>query len=163
MSDERQIQVLDISEQEAIGAAIVLMIQQSPFVTDRIKVRFEDMGDNMIGVFAQQGTVYLARYLSGAFRAQYAFFLRYRVRPATDERRLAEQERLEALAKWLEGQTVTYGGTEYKLSAYPELADNRTIETIVRTSGAFTAQMADDGTVDYQVYLQLRYMKGATT
>lgn len=61
MSDERQIQVLDISEQEAIGAAIVLMIQQSPFVTDRIKVRFEDMGDNMIGVFAQQGTVYLAR------------------------------------------------------------------------------------------------------
>lgn len=158
MSDERQ--VLDIGEQEAISDALMLMIQQSPMIIGRrITTRYEDMATGVIGLFTQQGTVYLQRYLSGSFAAQYSFCLRYRIKPSTDEQKISEQERLDAIAKWLEGQKVTYGGQEILPPEYPELTDRRTIEQITRTSNAVLEAVYQDGAVDYVEYLTLRYRK----
>lgn len=157
---DKEVQVLDIAEQEAIGAAIVLMAQQSPFYKDTaIVTRYEALSGNTLGIFPQQGTVYIQRFVSGTFIAQYVFAMRYRCKPVSDARKLAEETRLEALARWLEKQTVTYKGKEYELSEWPELTGERRIQSVSRTSTVFAAAAANDGTIDYQVNMNLRYIK----
>lgn len=155
------LQNLNMDEQEAIGKAVVLMLQQCPFISvNSITLKFEDMAEDTIGVFPEQGTVYLKKFLSGAFIAQYAFFLRYRVGKTDDEGRIGYEDMLENVARWLEKSPVICDGTTYQLAEYPALTDKRVIDSIVRTSNAYNATQADDGTIDYQVYLQLRYQKG---
>jgi len=110
-------------------------------------------------MFPQQGSVYLRRFVSGTFIAQYNFFLRYRRKETTDEGRIKDEATLDLIGKWLERNPVQVGTEVYELQNYPELTDNRTITQITRTSSAFLAERAQDGTSDYQIYLQLRYRK----
>lgn len=142
-------QVLDIAEQEAIGSALVLAIQKCPDIVKAKKnIMFESIDSGKIGLFPQQGTVYLKRFISGSFTAQYNFFLRYRARPSTDAQKLKAEELLNNIALWLENEIE-----------YPELTGGRVIESISRNSHAFAADMAEDGEVDYQIYLSLKYRR----
>lgn len=155
-----QNQILDITEQKAVSEALVRMIQASPMITgSKIKVRHGTVDLNTIGEFAQQGTVYVKQYVSGSFVGQYAFFLRYRVKPTSDKDKIKEEHRLDALSRWLEAQKVEWNGQTYRLAVYPPLDEQRQIEAITNTSGVFMADAADNGTVDYQVHMALRYFK----
>jgi len=159
MSEEKQ--VLEIEEQEAIAKALIMMIQQCPFVESQdITTRYEDLNeDYSLGVFAKQGTVYSKRFITGSFQAQYVFFIGYRIKPTNDQKKINAEEFLSAIAKWLEGQKVTYGGVEYLPPAYPALSDNREILRMERTTDAFAATSQQSGTVDYQVHMKLEYQK----
>lgn len=159
MGEEKQLQTLDIAEQEAIGRAVVMMVKNAPMILKRTQIRYEDMALNALGIFPQQGTVYLRRYISGAFDGQYSFFLRTRVKPTSDDRKISEEARLNTIAMWLEGKPVTYDGKTYQIADYPALTEGRMIRQISRASPAFMASMQDDGTVDYQVNLQLQYFR----
>lgn len=155
-------QVLDISEQKAVSEALIRMIQKSPMVEGtKTKVRHATVDLNIIGEFAQQGTVYVKKYVSGSFIGQYAYFLRYRVKPTSDSDKIKAEQRLDALSRWLEGQRVEWNGQVYRLVAYPPLDEERQIETITNTSGVFMADAGNDGTIDYQVHMNLQYFKKA--
>ena len=78
MGEEKHLQTLDIEEQEAIGRAVVMMVKNAPMIAKRMQIRYENMALNTLGIFPQQGTVCLRRYISGAFDGQYSFFLRIR-------------------------------------------------------------------------------------
>jgi len=157
-----QVQVLDISEQKAVSEALIRMIQESPMVKGtKTAVRHGTVELGVIGEFAQQGTVYVKRYVSGSFIGQYAYFLRYRVKPTSDKDKIKAEQRLDALSRWLEGQKVEWNGTAYRLATYPPLDEERQIETITNTSGVFMADAGNDGTIDYQVHMALQYFKKA--
>ncbi len=158
MSDQQQLPVLDRREQEAIGRAIALMIRECPIALG-VSVIYEDIDTGAMGVFPTSGTAYLRRFISGTFIGRYAFQILYRVKPVSDEMKILEENRLESLACWLEGQTVTFKGRQYPGSSLPELSDERTVKSIQKTSHAMQVGILPDGSVDFQVYLQLEYQK----
>lgn len=155
-------QALGIEEQEAMTRAVGLMVQECPVVKSRkAVVRIEDIltAPGSIGVFPLQGSVYLRRYISGAFVGQYLFMLRYRVRPGGDESKIIAADALDQIGRWIEGAAVTVNNTEYQLSEYPGLTEGRTIDSIERQTNAFLAALTEDGTADYQINLKVTYSR----
>lgn len=158
MADSRA-PVLTVSEQDAISKALILLLQQNPIFTGKTAYNLQDIKDNGMGLYPLQGTVYEKKYLDGSFYANYAFAIRYRIALKDDEKKSREQEKLSKLGQWLEGDPVTVGTATYQLTEYPALTDGREIREITRTSDVFLADAFDDGTVDYQIQLQLKYYK----
>lgn len=158
MNNIQDLPVLNAGEQEAIGKAVVLLINTCPFING-IDVIYEDIAVGAMGVFPTSGTVYLKRFVTGMFIGRYAFQILYRIRPGADETKVREEKRLDALADWLEGRTVTFNGIEYQMVAAPELTDDRTLRMIEKSTNASIAGVLQDGSIDYQVYLQLEYQK----
>lgn len=155
-------QPLNIDEQQAMTRAMGLMVQQCPVVSQRkATVRIEDVATkpNVIGLFPMQGAVYVSKYISGAFTAQYPFMLRYRVKPGNDESKITASEALGLIGEWLEGRDITFNNNSYQISAYPELTDGRTITAIERQTTAFLSSLYDDGTADYQINMVVTYSK----
>jgi len=153
---------LDCEEQEAMSRAVTLMIQDCPFM-DGIEAIYEDAGLNAVGIFPMAGTVYLKRYVSGMFVGRYNFYLLYRVRPADDETKIAEENRLDALAAFLEGKPVAFGGEPYQLQGRPVLTDGRKITSIQRVNNAYLLGILEDGSMDFRVDIQIEYTKKGTT
>lgn len=155
-------QPLNIDEQQAMTKAMGLMVQKCPVVAQRkVTVRIEDVATkpNVIGLFPMQGAVYVSKYISGAFVAQYPFMLRYRVKPGSDDSKITAGETLGLIGEWLEGRSITYGNKTYQVSAYPELTDGRTIDNIERQTTAFLSALYDDGTADYQINMVVTYSR----
>lgn len=160
MQDEKQ--VLDIEEQKAITRAVALMLQKCPAVTNRkITTRIEDLmtTPGVIGIFPLNGSVYLKKYISGAFVGQCSFMLKYRHTPTDDEDKIDAADTLDRAGQWMEGRKVTIDGKEYELSEYPELTDGREIVSIERQSNAFLNALMQDGSADYQINLRVQYRK----
>lgn len=155
-------QPLDIDEQQAMTKAMGLMVQQCPVVTKRgITVRIEDVTPkpNVIGLFPTQGAVYVSKYISGAFEAQYPFRLMYRVKPGSDDSKITAGDVLGLIGEWMEGRSITYNDDSYQVSAYPELTDGREITAIERQTTASLFALYDDGTADYQITMVARYSR----
>lgn len=140
--------ILDIAEQEEIGKAIVLVLENNPVFNGKTTVKLNDVDNNGLGVFSQQGSVYLNRYMDGSYKGQYNFFIGYRIKLNSDDMKSREQAKLGDLSRWLES-----------LETYPELTDNRKILEIVRTSDVFVDGIDKDGTIYYRCNFQLKYYK----
>ena len=155
---EVQKQSLDITEQEAIGRAVALLVAECP-VTKDVTTMWENVSTSAVGVFPEHGAVYDQRFISGSFMASYPFVLRRRTRQTDDEGRINVETELDKIARWLCGEVIEVGATSYQLQNYPPLSDDRTIKEIEKTSTVFLAGQTVDGITDYAVYLTLRYYR----
>lgn len=156
---ERQIETLSAAEQDAIGKAVFLLIKECPAVPTCIKVKYGDIADNTIGIFAQQSAVVTKRYVNGIFTAQFPFTVLYRSKPTTDNDRIVREEILDNIAKWLAGNKITVNGVEHVLKEYPKLSEGRKIMGIEQLKTVVLAGKLQDGSVDYTVDLRLDYKK----
>lgn len=156
---EKQIEILNAEEQDAIGKAVLLLIKECPAVSTGIKVKYGDIADNTVGIFAQQGAVVTKRYITGSFTAQFPFVVLYRSKPTTDNDRIAREETLTNIAKWLAGKKITVNGVEHTLKEYPQLSEGRVITGIEQLRTVALAGKLQDGSVDYTVNLRLDYKK----
>lgn len=156
---EKQIEILNAEEQDAIGQAVFLLVKECPAIPAGIKVRYGDIADNTIGIFAQQSAVVTKRYISGIFTAQFPFVVLYRSKPTTDSDRIAREEILTNIAKWLSGRKITINGSDYILKEYPQLSEGRKITGIEQLKTVALAGKLQDGSVDYTVDLRLDYKK----
>lgn len=146
-------------EETQIRAAAYAVFSSCPFIPEYVSTQYGDMEKSSIGMFSQQGSGrYTKRYVSGTYEAQYPFFLRYRVMPTTDANRMNAEELLESVAQWMSGTPVVVKGETYQIGEYPALTDKRTIEKI-EASNVFMVSKEQDGTVDYQVQMNLKYSK----
>lgn len=149
---------LDAIEEARIRPTIFEHFAGCPFIPETVSKKYGDIQNDSICMFAQQGSgTYLKRYVSGSFKAQYPFFIRYRAKPTTNQTRIKAEELLDAVARYICGDIVSYGGTEYQ-KGYPVLGDGRTIEKI-EAGTVYMAQKSEDGSIDYQVLLSLTYSK----
>ncbi len=156
---EKQIEILNAEEQDAIGKAVFLLVKECPAIPADIKVRYGDIADNTIGIFAQQSAVVTKRYINGIFTAQFPFVVLYRSKPTTDSDRIAREEVLTNIAKWLSGRKITINGSDYILKEYPQLSEGRKITGIEQLKTVALAGKLQDGSVDYTVDLRLDYKK----
>lgn len=152
-------ETLNITEQETIAKALILLLKQNPIFSGKTAYNMQEIKDNGLGLFPLQGTVYEKRFLDNSFYAIYAFAIRYRIALKSDEQKVKEQDKLSLLAQWLEGKVITVNNTQYQLTEYPALTDNRTIREIMRTSDVYLADAFDDGSCDYQIQMRLRYFR----
>lgn len=88
---------------------------------------------------------------------QYAFSIVYRAAGISEPRKVIVKEWLENLGRWLEGQTVTINGTEYKLTEFPTLTDGREFRRFSRTSPAYLYTIQNDQSEDWQINLTAYY------
>lgn len=156
---EKQIEILNAEEQDAIGQAVFFLVKECPATPAGIKVRYGDIADNTIGIFAQQSAVVTKRYINGIFTAQFPFAVLYRSKPTTDSDRIAREEVLTNIAKWLSGRKITINGSDYILKEYPQLSEGRKITGIEQLKTVALAGKLQDGSVDYTVDLRLDYKK----
>jgi len=156
MKDEN---ILNSIEESQIRTAIFQFFAACPFIPESVSKKYGDMDKDSIGMFCQQGSGrYLKQYVSGTYEAQFPFFLCYRAQPTSNGTRINAEELLDSVAQWLCGNAVCYRDKDYQIEAFPLLTDNRRIEKI-EAGNVFMADKAEDGTIDYQVLLNLKYIK----
>lgn len=156
---EKTYELLSTEEQEIIGKAIYLLMVDCPAIPSGINKSYGDINANTIAMFAEQGAIVRERYVNGAFIAQFPFTLLYRSKPDTDKERIAREETLSNIAKWLCGKKITVEKTEYQLLQYPMLTDGRKITGIEQRQTVYPAGKLEDGSVDYRVSLTVEYKK----
>lgn len=156
---DKDVELLNGEEQSLISQAIFLLVKECPAIPSQITVKYGDITNNCIAIFAVPGATVKKRYINGTFIGQFPFILRYRSKPTTNEDRIQREETLNTISKWLSGEPIKVGDSEYVLSEYPQITDDRKIQEIEQSQTAFIVDKADDGTVDHQVQLRLEYKK----
>lgn len=156
--NQNQVELLSVEEQDAIGKALFSLIKNYPGL-NKIAVKYGDIGDNTIGIYAQSDAIVTKRYINGVFNAQFPFRLLYRSKPTTDNDRIAREETLGKLAGWLCKKNVAIGNKVYALDSYPLLSDGRKITEIEQLKTVSLAGRLADGNVDYFVNMCLYYKK----
>lgn len=148
---ETTLQALSVTEQSTISEAILRLIGEYEDFPSEISTKdifWNFLKPNRcIGIFSMPGAVYLRRYVSGSFRAQFPFSMRYTTKPTNNKGRIEKQAVLDELGEWLESVT------------YPALSDNRTIDKIERTSSSQLIGVDADGNELYQINMVLTYSK----
>ena len=144
----KELKALDTLEETQIREAVFKFFASCPLIPDNVSRQYGDVKNDSIAVFAQQGSgKYTKQYVSGSYEAQFPFFLRYRSQPTTIKNRLSAESLLDNIAKWMCGQDV-----------FPILTDGRKIEKI-ESGTVYMVDKAEDGTIDYQVSMNLKYFK----
>lgn len=157
--NQKQVELLSAEEQDAIGKALYLLTLGCPAIPSGVNVRYGDISGNTIGIFPQKGAVITVHYIDGGFKAQFPFLLLYRSKPTTDNDRIAREETLGNIARWMSGRKITVNNMEYALSEYPQLSDGRKIIEIEQLQTAYLAGKLEDGNVDFSVNMRLDYKK----
>lgn len=143
------VEVLEIAELSLISKAIMELVTAA--LKDRkstVKPKWQYVENTpSIGIYTMQGAVYLEKCIDESFKAQYPFMIRYAVTATANGSRINAQEELDAIGEWLEKAT------------YPELTDNRVIESIERTATSYLYDRQPNNTEIYQCNLNLIYRK----
>lgn len=87
----------------------------------------------------------------------YPFYVIYRGSGFSENRKVNVKEWLDNLGKWLERQTITVNGTDYRLSEYPPLTGKRKFLSIERKTPGYLDSINDNNSENWAIYLSARY------
>lgn len=150
MSEQNK-QALEIEEQEIVGKAVLLLINQYPELKAFIGTNVASFNalDKVkgIAIFTTSGAVYLKKDIIGGYTAQFPFEIAVKKPTNSDRERMELSAFLEKLAKY-----VT------KNKAAIKLDDGRIVDSIEQTT--LVNFVGRDGSSDiYRTTLQLKYKK----
>jgi len=160
MATRRQ-RIVDIEGTDVVSTALMTLLNQFPGLDGR-EIAFSTLSDTAgISMFPTSGAVVVenSENVLGEVHqvCAYPFDIVYRAALKTDRHKLRVKEFLDTLGKWLERQPVTISDTEYHLTTYPDIGENRRIDSILRTTPAFLNAILQDGVEDWMISGQLRY------
>ena len=141
---------LTIKDSESAQNAILSLIQKYPnfpvgFNADNKTVKWNGINDTTsIGIFPLHGAVYLKKYVSGSYSAQFPFQIVFRSSPTTNKASIDAQNVVDSLGKWLES-----AGVEFKNA-------HMSLEGISRTYVAFPVSQ-NEKQLGYGINMQLKY------
>lgn len=157
----------DLDSYDVITTALRELLNQYPGLDDGETIGFADMqtvgGAAMFpagGAVIERERKYILGEVSQTCR--YAMLIRYCIAGQSENRRANVKEWLDDLGRWLEGQTVTVSGTEYRLPAYPALSDGRRFLDIRRQSPAYLDSIGEDHTETWVISVVARYENNFT-
>ena len=144
-------EVLNVGEQTTIAELLMRTIARyegfPPAVTSK-KIFWQALDETeSVGVYSMPGAVVTQRYISGSFKAQFPFCVRYICKPTNNSERVSKQSVLDDLGQWLEDIGL------------PDLADGRKVEAMERTQTSYLADRDAAGNEVYQCNFVLRYTK----
>lgn len=154
-----KIELLSIAEQEIIGKAVFEMLKECPIIPSSVVIQYGSINNNSIAVFAVSGAIVSKRFVDGGFIGTFPFVIRYRSKPTNNEDRIQRENLMNKIANWLSGKETSYNNVNYQISEYPTMTEGRTIKEIEQQQNAFIVDKQDDGTVDVQVSMRLKYKK----
>lgn len=152
----------DIAGYDEITTALMSLINTFPAL-DGEQIHFSELDENYgKAMFPVSGGVIVSERESVTAHVtqtcQYPFTIICRTSGLYEETRKATKEWLDSLGRWLEKQTVKIGGTEYTLSAYPDLTGDRRFLKIERTSPAYLDSIEDNKAENWGIQLSAHYI-----
>ena len=161
MAEEKTVKY-DIDGYEAVTTALRELLNQYPGLKEDEEIAFSTLGEKSgRAMFPISGSVVETekQTITGkvAKVCLYPFYLIYRASGLSENRKASVKEWLDTLGKWLEQQTVTIDGTEYRLEEYPPLTDGREFLSISRQTPAHLDNTSENQTEDWAIYISARY------
>ena len=87
----------------------------------------------------------------------YSFLVVYRASGLNENKKANVKEWLDNLGRWLQKETISINGTDYKLKSYPTLTSNREFTKIARTSQSYLYNTTEDKSEDWAISIQATY------
>lgn len=161
MADQPQPIGNDFTGYEVLTEAMKNLLNQYPGLDSTEYISFEELPDDGGMCFsADNGAlVYSERESVTAHVRQicrYPFYIVYRVGSVEELPKMRAQMFLDGIGKWLCKEKVVIADTEYKLSAYPVLSQDRTIKKITR-SNSYGLEPKENGVQDWVLPVSVEY------
>lgn len=137
-----EIELLNISERNNIQQTVLTWLNTCSYLTKT--ATYEDLPENGIGfcISTKQSAYYLAKYVTGGYKAQYQFDIIYRCLPTDSTDNITAVQLLNNIGAWCEQTT-------------PPSLTTGIINSIEVTSDAAILNVYEDGSKDYNISLQL--------
>lgn len=134
-------------EEALISRKVMVWINGYPNLPTAItRVDFEQLPADAVGMSVSVASGYVTkRYITGGHRAEYAFSVFYRIKPATsNDARLKADEVLNTMADWM-------------VANPPTLGENLRVVKVENTARAMLLVPYENGDEDHQVQMKLTY------
>lgn len=162
MQNENNIQRYDADGFDSVTAALRELVNSFPGLAASDEISFsalsQDGGKTFVPI-SGAAVETEKRTITGMViqTCLYPFYIYYRAKGLSENRKANAKEWLDNLGRWLERQTVTIDGTAYRLTAYPELSNGRKFLSIERQTPAYMENADNDQTEDWAIYITARY------
>lgn len=153
----------DVDGSEIMSRILLDLLNTCPALCGR-KVAFSTLGeDEGLGFFPSTGAAIMQdkESITGHVRqvCAYPFDIVLRCAPKTETARIRNKELLDAIGRWLEQQTITVNGKQYRLEEYPDLTEGtREIKSISRTTPSHLNAVYQNGVEDWLFSGSLKYL-----
>lgn len=156
---------IDASGYEVLTKAVSELLNRYPGLDGRV-VSFEELGDTYgIAFSADSGALILNEQedILGNVkqRCSFPFIVVYRSASTRASQKLYIQTFLDSLGKWICGEPAVVDDVEYRLLAFPELADGREIKKITRQN-SYGAEPTEKGIQDWLMPVVVEYENNFT-
>ena len=151
---------IDVGGEEVITTALNNLLNSFPLL-DGEEILFSTLEESGgIGCFPTTGAVITEdkTTIQGITKqvCNYPFYIVYRTGASRAKQKVEIKEFLDAIGKWLEGQTIAKNDTEYTLEEYPGLTGNRKITEISRQTSGYLDN-TNNGIEDWAILIALKY------
>lgn len=152
----------DIGGIPIVTDALISLLNKYPILMDTEEITFADMGeDGGITIVPTSGAVIETETQDVTDCVTqvclYPFYVMYREKDPSEQRRVAIKEWLDNLGLWLERQEITINDTVCQLENYPVLTGNRKFLTIERQSPAYMDSNSENAAEDWVIHISARY------
>ena len=141
--------VLKAGEQSGIAEALLKWLRTCPYMPEGMKLAYQNLGDSSgMSLHTLKGTIKRKEYVDGSYEGYYPFAIYLRDMPDSTNTRLECTDILDKIGAWVDDQEV-----------YPELDDNRIINSIDMVSNATLVKRFENGVEDYMATFELLFEK----
>lgn len=160
MADDKNKELLPVSEQSSVLEAVYKLIKECPFIEkENVKFDFLDIEENSISVLSTPGAFIISKDILGGFTGSLPFILGHKGRQSSDNRKIKTVDLLNNIGKWLGKEKVTIDDREYVLKEYPLLSDNRKITRIEQQTVPYISDIDEKSNITYICTLKVTYCK----
>ena len=141
--------VLKAGEQRGIAEALLKWLRTCPYMPEGMKLAYQNLGDSSgMSLHTLKGTIKRKEYVDGSYEGYYPFAIYLRDMPDSTNTRLECTDILDKIGAWVDEQ-----------DDYPELDDNRIINSINMVSNATLVKRFENGVEDYMATFELLFEK----
>lgn len=134
-------------EAERVQEDVLDWLADCPAIPTGLTLTFEELPDNDTGICfsTRQTAFYERRYIGGGYKAQYQFYVIYRVLPTDQDDSLDAIEVVNKIGAWAEQNYDSL------------LIGDSIVQSLVRESNAAILSVYEDGSKDYNISLTLTW------
>lgn len=141
--------LLNAGEQKGIAEAVLKWLRTCPDMPSNMTLAYQNLGDNSgMSLHTLKGTVKRTVYVDGSYEGIYPFAIYLRDTPDSTNTRLECTDILDTIGSWVDEQDI-----------YPELDDNRIINSINQVANATLVKRFENGVEDYMATFELIFEK----
>lgn len=158
---EKQV-TYDIEGYDLITEAILNLINQYPALDPEDSITFSMLGEEdgktmipMSGAVVESNKESITGHVKQI--CLYPFYVVCRKSGLSEQDKAKTKEWLDNLGRWLEKKKITVNDTQYQLTEYPILTDERKFLEISRQTPCYLAEPNENMSEDWVIHISARY------